>query len=181
MSAATALYRRLLVYLRPHVPALILGTALALVVAAMEGAVAWLVKPAMDDIFIRRDLTRLKVIPLLFLGAYVFKGAARYGQSYLMAAVGERVIAKLRHDLYAHIQRMELSFFAHHHSAELMSRIVADVNRLAELSDSGTRTELERLLGQFAAQLCDLANAVTRRYLVHAGAAHQMAAIHRGP
>jgi len=136
MSVPTALYWRLFVYLRPHVPMLLLGTALAVVVAAMEGAIAWLVKPAMDDIFIRRNLTMLKVIPLLFLGAYMLKGAARYGQSYLMAAVGERVIAKLRHDLYAHIQRMELSFFAGHHSAELMSRIVTDVNRLARLSST---------------------------------------------
>jgi len=136
MSGATALYRRLFVYLRPHVGALCLGTALAIVVAAMEGAIAWLVKPAMDDIFIRRDLAMLKVIPLLFLGAYLLKGAARYAQSYLMAAVGERVIAKLRHDLYAHVQRMELSFFASHHSAELMSRIVTDVNRLARLSST---------------------------------------------
>jgi len=136
MSGATALYRRLFVYLRPHVGALCLGTALAIVVAAMEGAIAWLVKPAMDDIFIRRDLTMLKVIPLLFLGAYLLKGAARYAQSYLMAAVGERVIAKLRHDLYAHVQRMELAFFASHHSAELMSRIVTDVNRLARLSST---------------------------------------------
>jgi subfamily B ATP-binding cassette protein MsbA len=136
MSGATALYRRLFVYLRPHVGALGLGTALAIVVAAMEGAIAWLVKPAMDDIFIQRDLTMLKVIPLLFLGAYMLKGAARYAQSYLMAAVGERVIAKLRHDLYAHVQRMELAFFASHHSAELMSRIVTDVNRLARLSST---------------------------------------------
>ena len=136
MSGATTLYRRLFVYLRPHVGALCLGTALAIVVAALEGAIAWLVKPAMDDIFIRHDLTMLKVIPLLFLGAYMLKGAARYAQSYLMAAVGERVIAKLRHDLYAHVQRMELSFFASHHSAELMSRIVTDVNRLARLSST---------------------------------------------
>ena len=136
MSGATTLYRRLFVYLRPHVGALCLGTALAIVVAAMEGAIAWLVKPAMDDIFIRRDLAMLKVIPLLFLGTYLLKGAARYAQSYLMAAVGERVIAKLRHDLYAHVQRMELSFFASHHSAELMSRIVTDVNRLARLSST---------------------------------------------
>src|SRR2546427_10278844 len=124
MSLPTALYWRLFVYLRPHVPMLLLGTALAVVVAAMEGAIAWLVKPAMDDIFIRRDQTMLRVIPLLLLGAYLFKGGARYGQSYLMAAVGERVIAGLRRTLYTHIQQMPLSFFADLHSAELMSPIV---------------------------------------------------------
>ncbi len=130
------LYRRLLGYLRPHAPALVVGTVLAIVVAAMEGAIAWLVKPAMDDVFIRRDATMLKLIPLLFFAAYVAKGVARYGQSYLMAAVGERVIARLRRDLYAHLQQMSLSFFTSRHTAELMSRVVTDVNRLARLSST---------------------------------------------
>jgi subfamily B ATP-binding cassette protein MsbA len=136
MSGPAALYGRLLAYLKPHAPVLLAGGGLALVVAAMEGAIAWLVKPAMDDIFIRHDVAMLKVIPVLLLGAYLIKGVARYGQSYLMAAVGERVIATLRRDLYTHIQRMPLSFFTSLHSAELMSRLVTDVNRLARLAST---------------------------------------------
>ena len=136
MIRALPLYRRLLPYLRPHVPVLVLGGLLALVVAGAEGAIAWLVKPAMDDIFIRRDLLMLKVIPLLLLAAYVVKGVARYGQAYLMAAVGERVIAALRRTLYVHLQQMPLSFFTGRHSADLMSRVVTDVNRLARLSST---------------------------------------------
>ncbi len=136
MPGAVRIYRRLFVYLKPYVPVLILGAVLALVVAAMEGAIAWLVKPAMDDIFIRRDVTMLKVIPLLLFGAYLVKGAARYGQSYLMAAVGERVIATLRRALYQHLQAMPLSFFSDRHSADLMSRVITDVNRLARVSST---------------------------------------------
>jgi len=136
MNVRADLYRRLLAYLRPHVPALIIGTVLAVVVAAMEGSIAWLVKPAMDDVFIRRDERMLKLIPLLFLAAYIAKGLARYGQSYLMASIGERVIARLRRDVYAHLQRMSLSFFTSRHTAELMSRVVTDVNRLARLSST---------------------------------------------
>jgi subfamily B ATP-binding cassette protein MsbA len=132
----TDLYRRLAVYLRPHVGALVTGAALAIVVAAMEASIAWLVKPAMDGVFIRRDETMLKLIPLLFLAAYVVKGLARYGQSYLMSSVGERVIARLRRDVYAHLQQMSLSFFTSRHTAELMSRVVTDVNRLARLSST---------------------------------------------
>jgi ATP-binding cassette, subfamily B, bacterial MsbA len=133
---AFAVYRRLLPLMRPYLPVLLLGAALAMVVAAMEGAIAWLVKPALDDIFIRRDQAMLTLIPLLLLGAYLAKGAARYGQSYLMAAVGERVVATLRRRLYTHIQGMPLSFFAGLHSAELMSRVVSDVNRLARVSST---------------------------------------------
>jgi subfamily B ATP-binding cassette protein MsbA len=136
MRHALVVYRRLLPLMRPYLPVLLLGAGLAVVVAAMEGAIAWLVKPALDDIFIRRDQAMLTLIPLLLLGAYLAKGAARYGQSYLMAAVGERVVATLRHRLYTHIQGMPLSFFADLHSAELMSRVVTDVNRLARVSST---------------------------------------------
>jgi subfamily B ATP-binding cassette protein MsbA len=72
--------------MRPYLPVLLIGGVLALVVAGMEGAIAWLVKPALDDIFIRRDQAMLRLIPVLLLAAYLAKGAARYGQSYLMAA-----------------------------------------------------------------------------------------------
>jgi len=134
MTTGLTLLPRLLTYLRPYWGWLVLGSMLALVVAAMEGAIAWLVKPAMDEIFLKRDLLMLKLIPLALLGAYLVKGLSRYGQSYLMAAVGERVVATIRRDLYTHIQGMPLAFFSGLHSAELMSRVVNDVNRLARLS-----------------------------------------------
>jgi len=129
-------YRRLVPYLRPHVPVLVLGSLLALVVSAMEGLTAWLVKPVMDDIFIRRDVVMLRLIPLALLAVYVVKGLARYLQSYLMAAAGERVVARLRRDLYLHIQSQPLSFFSDVHSGDLMSRILNDVSRLARLSSN---------------------------------------------
>src|SRR5262249_51766036 len=117
-------------------PTMMVGSLLGITVAAMEGAIAWLVKPAMDDVFIRRDMAMVKIIPILFLGAYVAKGLARYGHSYLMAAGGERGVPGVRRDLFAHVQRMPLSFFAGRHSAEISSRIVTDVNRMARLSST---------------------------------------------
>ena len=125
---------RLTPYVRPYWFLLLIGMGLAVVVSGTEGAIAYLVKPAMDDIFLKRDLVMLRLVPLALLGVYLLKGAARYGQSYLMAAVGERVIAKIRLDLYAHLQKLSLSFFSDLHSAELMSRLVNDVNRLARFS-----------------------------------------------
>ena len=134
MIRAVEPYRRLFPYLRRHLPVLVFGSVLALVVSAMEGLTAWLVKPVMDDIFVRRDVGMLRVIPLALFAVYVVKGVARYFQSYLMAAAGERVVARLRRDLYTHIQSQPLSFFSDVHSADLMSRIMNDVGRLARLA-----------------------------------------------
>ena len=160
MRHAFVVYRRLLPLMRPYLSVLLVGAGLAVVVAAMEGAIAWLVKPALDDIFIRRDRAMLRLVPLLLLGAYLVKGAATYGQSYLMAAVGQRVIATLRRRLYTHIQAMPLSFFADRHSAELMSRLVTDVNRLARVSS----TVLVMVLRQSAMAAALLAVMVVREW-----------------
>ena len=136
MGERARLLVRLVPYLRGHWPILLAGSLLALVVSSMEGFIAWLVKPVMDGIFDRKDLLMLKLIPLVLLGAYLIKGASRFGQSYLMASVGERVIARIRRELYGHIQGMPLAFFKSLHSAELMARVVTDVNRLARLSST---------------------------------------------
>jgi subfamily B ATP-binding cassette protein MsbA len=136
VNAKYRLLLRIVPHLKPYWLVLVIGGLMALVVSAAEGSIAWLVKPAMDDIFLKRDLLMLKLIPLALLGAFLIKGAGRFGQSYLMASVGERVIARIRRDLYAHIQGMPLSFFASLHSAELMSRVVTDVNRLARLAST---------------------------------------------
>jgi ATP-binding cassette, subfamily B, bacterial MsbA len=136
MMLFVAPFRRLLPYLRPYVPMLAVGALLAAVAGAMEGAVAWLVKPAMDEIFVRRDLLMLKLIPLAVLGAYVLKGVTSYLQWSLMASVGQRVVAALRRDLYRHLHAMPMAFFTATHSAELVSRVVNDVSRLARLSST---------------------------------------------
>jgi subfamily B ATP-binding cassette protein MsbA len=73
--------RRLLPYVRPYWSWLVVGAVLAAIVSALDGLIAWLVKPTMDGIFIRRDLAMLKMLPLLILAVYLAKGAGRYGQS----------------------------------------------------------------------------------------------------
>ncbi len=136
MTFSLGPFRRLAVYVKPHLPLLVVGGLLALVVSATEGLAAWLVKPVMDDIFIRRDAVMLRVIPLVLLAVYAIKGVTRYAQSYIMAAVGERVVARLRRDLYTHIQGMPLAFFSGVHTADLISRIMNDINRLSHLSSN---------------------------------------------
>src|SRR5260370_37036164 len=69
-----------------------------------------------------------------------------------MAAAGERVVARLRRDLYTHIQTQPLSFFSDLHSADLMSRILNDVGRLARLS-SGVLVMAVRQIGTIVALL----------------------------
>ncbi len=127
-------FAKLTPYLRPHWSSLLIGGGLALVVSSLDGLIAWLVKPALDGIFVRQDYLMLKLLPVAIFLTYLIKGLARYAQAYLMAAVGERVMAQVRRDLYAHIIEMPVAFFQGRHSADLMSRLMIDTGQLGRSS-----------------------------------------------
>jgi subfamily B ATP-binding cassette protein MsbA len=99
-----------------------------MVVAGMTALMAFMVKPVLDDIFVQKKLNTLYLLPPFVVILYIIKGLAAYGQSYLMSFVGEKIVADLRERLYAHIQRLSLSFFDRTPTGLLMSRITNDVS-----------------------------------------------------
>ncbi|MBI2527473.1 MAG: ABC transporter ATP-binding protein [Candidatus Rokubacteria bacterium] len=61
------------------------------------------------------------------------RGAFAYGQVYLTSRVGYGLVYALRHEAFAHLQRLSLSFYHRSRSGELLSKITADTNTLREV------------------------------------------------
>ena len=101
--------------------------ACMLVVGVTTSALAFLVKPALDEIFLKRNADMLKLIPLAVIGIYLVKGTCNYFQTVLMNFIGQRIVADLRAELYRKIQIQSLAFFTKHPTGVLMSRITNDV------------------------------------------------------
>src|SRR3972149_4438580 len=94
------IYRRMLAYVRPYKGRLLCAMLFMIVVSSFRGAIAFLVKTALDDIFINKDTTRLAIIPVLVLAVYLLKGVFEFAQIYLMSGAGQRVIRDIRDHLY---------------------------------------------------------------------------------
>ena len=122
------LYRRLLQFVKPYWRRLAGAMVCMLMVSGATSASAFLVKPVLDDIFFKKDLFMLKLLPFAIIALFLVKGIFDYGQSYLMSYVGQRIIADLREKIYNHLQSLSLSFFTRHPTGVLMSRIINDVN-----------------------------------------------------
>ncbi len=120
-------FKRLLKMAKPYIPRFILASLCMLIVGAMQAALPLISRPAIDKIFVSKDLASLKWIPLAIVGIFLLKGLATYGQVVLMNSVGLRVVTDLRNRLYDCIQRQSLAFFAEHPTGVLMSRITNDV------------------------------------------------------
>ncbi|MEA3414732.1 MAG: ABC transporter ATP-binding protein [Thermodesulfobacteriota bacterium] len=119
--------RRLLALVKDNWFRLFLAMACMMVIALATSATAFLVKPALDDIFFNKDIKMLMLIPIAVIIIYLLRGLGMYGQTYLMNYVGESVIRRLRNSLYDHIQDLPISFFHKEKTGTLMSRVTNDV------------------------------------------------------
>ncbi|MCX5913545.1 MAG: lipid A export permease/ATP-binding protein MsbA [Deltaproteobacteria bacterium] len=122
------LYLRLLQFVKPYWTRLAGAMVCMIFVSAASAGSAFLVKPVLDDVFFKKDLTMLKLIPLAIMGLFLLKGLFDYGQGYLMSFVGQRIITDLREKIYHHVQSLALPFFTKNPTGALMSRIMNDVN-----------------------------------------------------
>lgn len=120
-------YRRLLIYLKPYVPKLGLAVVCLVGVAGLTACVAFLVKPAMDQIFFEKNASVLIFIPLVFCGVYLVKGVCDFGQYYLMAFIGQSIVRDLREEMFVKLAGMPVSFYVRHTTGELLSRMNNDV------------------------------------------------------
>ena len=98
--------------------------------AGATAALAYLMEPVLDEIFLEKDRTLLVVVPAAVIAITVIRGVATYGQGVLMAFVGQRVIADLQSRVFAHILRFDLAFFQDTASGRLVSRLTNDVNMM---------------------------------------------------
>ncbi len=131
--------KRLLALIKDKWSSLLLAMGCMAVVAATASATAFLVKPAIDDIFVEKNVKMLKIVPLAVMIVYFLRGVATYFQTYLMNYVGQSIIRRLRNNLYDHIQDLPLSFFHREKTGVLMSRITNDVNIIKSMvSDAVT-------------------------------------------
>jgi ATP-binding cassette, subfamily B, multidrug efflux pump len=141
------LVRRLLGYVRPYGVTVVLSIGLLLAASLADLAGPLLYRVGIDRYIappasaaVRGtavDLRGLAGLAGVYLAVLAAGFAARWAQSYLMQAVGQHVMADLRAQMVAHLQRLSMSFFARTPVGRLVTRVTNDVDALNELITSG--------------------------------------------
>lgn len=98
-----------------------------LVVAPCAAASAWLVKKAVDDVLINKDIVALKFVTIGIVVLMSLKGVFRFLQNYYMNTAGLLAINDLRNELYAKIVYLPMNYFNESQVGMLMSRVLNDV------------------------------------------------------
>ena len=98
--------------------------------AAATAFSAWLMEPVVNEVFIGENRDLLWPLGFAVFATFLVKGFANFGQSVLMSFIGFRIIADNQNKLYAHLTRMDLSFFHDHSTGKLISRFTVDINQM---------------------------------------------------
>jgi ATP-binding cassette, subfamily B, multidrug efflux pump len=134
------LLRRLLGYLRPYRGLTLLAVALLLGGAGLALVGPALTQRALDVAIPARDGGLLGTLALVFLAALLLEFLIEYGQTLLTTYLGQRVMYDLRMQIFAHLQRLSISYFDRNPVGRLMTRVTSDVETLNELFSSGVVT-----------------------------------------
>jgi ATP-binding cassette subfamily B multidrug efflux pump len=128
---------RLIGYLKPFTPYVVLILLLVILNSAAFALAPFLIGRAIDQFIAAGDRTGLGYTMLLLLGAYALGLATMIGQFYLMGWIGQTVLARMREEIFTKIQTLSLNYFDRHDAGDLMSRLTNDVDVLNQLLSGG--------------------------------------------
>ena len=133
MNNSGSTVQRLFSYLVPFWKGITFAAVCMLAVAWMNLVPPWLTKVIIDDVFATSDWGMLHTIALVLIVSYAVKYVAMYWQHQISHVVAEKVVLRIRTQLYEHLQTMSNRFFRERQTGEIMSRVVNDTEALRDM------------------------------------------------
>ncbi len=130
-AAARGLYSRLVrEAVSPYAGWFALAVLCMAAVAVSTAALAWLMDPVVNRVFVDKRADLLWPVGLGVFATFAIKGAATYGQTVIMTRAGQSILTDLQNRLFRHLLLMDLKFFAAHRTGALISRLTTDINAM---------------------------------------------------
>lgn len=120
-------YIRLLTYVKPYLPRMILAIVCIILAASANLYVPWILRDIIDKVLASKDMATLNAIAAGIVVVFFLRGIFFFGQTYLMSYIGQKVIIDIREAVYRHMQKLSLSYYEKRRTGQLMSYITNDV------------------------------------------------------
>ncbi len=114
----------------PHAGAFMLAGLCMAMVAGSTAALAYLMDPVVNQVFVERRAELLWPVGLAVFATFAIKGIGAYGQTMIMTRVGQGILTELQERLFTHLLRMDLAFFTENRTGALVSRMTTDINAM---------------------------------------------------
>jgi ATP-binding cassette, subfamily B, bacterial MsbA len=126
-----SIYRRLLKYAKPYLGVFLIGVMGAMMFAASNVALAYLVQKFLRGAFLVRNPDVLWQVPVGVVVLFTVRGIGDYVQSYYPSWVGRQVIKGLRRDVFSHYLRLPTAYLDQQQSGRLLSKLTNNIELVA--------------------------------------------------
>jgi subfamily B ATP-binding cassette protein MsbA len=106
---------------------IIFAVCLMVIVAASEASLVLLIEPVLNGIFISKNLSLFKLLPILIVSIACVKGVADYGQHYIIKSIGQSLVNHLQLKLYSHLVHSDLAVLNRASSGQILSKFTNDI------------------------------------------------------
>ena len=120
-------------YTKRYIKRIFLSVFFTLVLAGSTSSVAYLLDPAIKQLFIEQKKTYIFLIPALIVLAFALKGTSLYLAKVIMINVSEEVRKDIQTDMFASLIKADTQLVDNKHSGKFIGNLTNDVNMITAL------------------------------------------------
>ena len=124
-------------YIKKYFRKLIISLLLSIGVAGCTAAIAWLLDPAIEKMFIEQDKSMMLLIPIAIVFAFAGKGLSLYLARVVLIKVGNNIVTTIQKQLASTILKSDIHTLESKHSGQYISHIMFDVGQVNTLVSNG--------------------------------------------
>ena len=129
--------KRFLAYYKPHRRLFIMDMAASMLVAIIGMFYPIITRQMLNDFIPNRNIRLVVICGVGLLGLYILKLLLNYFIQLYGHMMGVRIQAHMRSDMFNHLEKLSYSFYDHHETGKIMSRMTNDLMDIAELAHHG--------------------------------------------
>jgi subfamily B ATP-binding cassette protein MsbA len=124
-------------YVKKHLKKLFVALLLSFGVAGSTAAIAWLLDPAIEKMFIEQDKSMMLLIPIAIILAFMGKGLSLYFARTILIKIGNGVARDMQIQLTSSVLESDIHTIESKHSGKYLSHFLYDVGQVIQLVSSG--------------------------------------------
>ncbi len=124
-------------YVKKDFSIIIISLILSFCVAGSTAAIAWLLDPAIEKMFIKQDKTMMLLIPVAIVLAFTTKGLTLFFARTVLIKLGAKIVLSMQKELASSILKSDTHVLESNHSGKYISHILYDVDTVYSLVTSG--------------------------------------------
>ena len=120
-------------YTKKYLNKILLSVFFSILLAGSTSSVAYLLDPAIKELFIKKSENLIFIIPGLIVLAFLIKGSSLYLAKVIMINVSEEVRKDIQTDMFASLVKADTQLIDNKHSGKFIGNLLNDVNMIVNL------------------------------------------------